>query len=258
VPGGTQTLALGINTAGDVVGTYYRDGTVQSGFLLSGGVFTKIEYPGGVGTILFGINDVGQIVGYTGDATIGFLYDIQTQTFTRLQYSPSTQTLPYAINNAGTVVGLIQNPVSGVAVGFELRGTTYTTMKAPGASRTVLTSINNLDQALVLGQSSFGSVAKAYVFDAGKLTRLSDKGNRGPFAINDNGAISGTYVIHVETDYAGFVSQNNVSQRVRFPGTHRTLAYGINDAGVVVGFFYDSVGNDHGFIWTPPSDPVKK
>jgi probable HAF family extracellular repeat protein len=256
-PGGTQTLAIGINTAGDVVGTY-TDGLVQRGFLLSGGGFTTIDYPDvSKTTILFGINDVGQIVGYTGDATIGFSYDIQAQTFTRLQYSPSTQTLPDAVNNAGTIVGLIQNPTSGVAVGFELNGTIYTTMKAPGALRTVVTSVNNSGQALVVGDYVDGS-EKSYILDEGKLTRLQSKGNhRTAVVINDNGAIAGTYVIH-ETDSAGFLTQNNTSQQIRFPGSHETFVYGINDAGVVVGFFYDSVGNEHGFIWTPPADAEKK
>lgn len=234
----------------------YSDGAGAHGYWLTGTVFTTIDFPGASGTILLGINDVGQIVGYTDDAAIGFLYDIQAQTFTTLEYSASTQTLPFAINNAGTIVGLVQDPVSGLAMGFELNGTRYKTVKAPGAPRTVLTSINNLDQALVLGDY-VGARNKAGILESGNLRKLPPKGNREPVAINDNGAISGSYVVH-QTDHAGFVVQNNTSRQIRFPGSQETFAYGINNAGVVVGFFYDKNTELHGFIWTPPTDAGKE
>ena len=61
VPGATDTQANGINTGGQIVGTYFDPAT--HGFLDSGGSFTPIEIPGATGTRAFGINTGGQIVG---------------------------------------------------------------------------------------------------------------------------------------------------------------------------------------------------
>src|ERR1051325_4967785 len=53
-PGTDSTLALGVNSSGQVVGSYLLAGR-QSGFVLSDGSFSTIEYPGADGTEAFGI-----------------------------------------------------------------------------------------------------------------------------------------------------------------------------------------------------------
>ena len=60
VPGANQTLAYGINDAGQIVGVSWNG---PHGFLLSGGVYTSIDVPGAVETYAAGINDAGQVVG---------------------------------------------------------------------------------------------------------------------------------------------------------------------------------------------------
>src|SRR5262245_7763447 len=62
-PGSYYTY--GINNLGQVVG--YYQGSVNHGFLLSGGVYTTIDPPGSVLTEAHGINDSGQIVGFYFD-----------------------------------------------------------------------------------------------------------------------------------------------------------------------------------------------
>ena len=70
----------GLNGAGDIV-TAYADGTpVQKnsfnanmlgnlhGLLLSGGVYTPLDFPSAIATVAFGLNDGGQIVGSYQDA----------------------------------------------------------------------------------------------------------------------------------------------------------------------------------------------
>jgi uncharacterized membrane protein len=67
----------GINTRGDIVGTYCDSGfpcllgpTGTHGFLLtSKGVFTTIDYPGAVASATTGINTRGDIVGEWADAS---------------------------------------------------------------------------------------------------------------------------------------------------------------------------------------------
>ncbi len=63
VPGATETYALGINGAGQIVG-HSKDAAKNShGFVLAGGRFTPIDVPGRTENRANGINTVGQIVG---------------------------------------------------------------------------------------------------------------------------------------------------------------------------------------------------
>jgi hypothetical protein len=68
VPGGTDTSALGINGAGQIVGNFFATGV--HGFLDSGGMFTQIDAPGATSTEVFGINDSGEIVGVVGGTNV--------------------------------------------------------------------------------------------------------------------------------------------------------------------------------------------
>ena len=56
--------ATGINTRGDIVGTYSDASGKQRGFLLSGGNLTNIDVPGAQYTFAHGINGQGDIVGW--------------------------------------------------------------------------------------------------------------------------------------------------------------------------------------------------
>jgi probable HAF family extracellular repeat protein len=63
VPGARATVAWGINSHGDVVGTYEEASGVLHGFMLSDGQLTSIDFPGAAGTEAYGINPRGDIVG---------------------------------------------------------------------------------------------------------------------------------------------------------------------------------------------------
>ena len=64
-PGNTYTQALGINNAGQIVGSYLAGGSGSLiGYLFSGGTYTTFTGPSGsVLTSPTDINDAGQIVG---------------------------------------------------------------------------------------------------------------------------------------------------------------------------------------------------
>jgi hypothetical protein len=63
VPGARSTIPSGINTAGQIVGTFDAV-TSSDGFLTDGATFTTIDVPGARNTYLQGINVVGQLVGW--------------------------------------------------------------------------------------------------------------------------------------------------------------------------------------------------
>jgi probable HAF family extracellular repeat protein len=68
-PGATETMAMGINDAGDIVGAYQDASEIPHGFLYVRGNFTTIDFPGASGTWAYGINIAGDIMGAYQDAT---------------------------------------------------------------------------------------------------------------------------------------------------------------------------------------------
>jgi hypothetical protein len=64
-----QTVASGINNAGEIVGNYSAHYSNPEGLLYSGGTHTTIAMPGGIGTAASSINNAGVIVGTFGDGT---------------------------------------------------------------------------------------------------------------------------------------------------------------------------------------------
>ena len=63
VPGSSSTDAGGINTSGQVVGTYRNaDGTFH-GFVFDGTTYSTVDFPGASFTYLFGIDASGRAVG---------------------------------------------------------------------------------------------------------------------------------------------------------------------------------------------------
>src|SRR5215831_17435643 len=115
VPGAFDTVAFGINDAGQIVG--YFSTTGRHGFLKDGATFTTIDVPAGANfTELHGINDAGQIVGVFRDATgqHGFLKD--GATFTTIDDPAATgSTTPTGINDAGQIVGFFNSAAGGFA-----------------------------------------------------------------------------------------------------------------------------------------------
>ena len=108
--GGTQ--ALGINNAGQIVGTYSDSSGKSHGFLYNpnANTYSTLDDPlGAQGTLAFDINNAGQIVGFYTDSSSkrhGFLYNLNGGTFITLDDPLATGgTDPSGINDAGQVVG---------------------------------------------------------------------------------------------------------------------------------------------------------
>src|SRR5436190_1345612 len=77
--GPRDTIAQGINDAGQIVGYYFDAGNHQHGFLYSGGIYITLDDPSATnGTFAYGINNAGQIVGSYNDGSgaHGFLLTI--------------------------------------------------------------------------------------------------------------------------------------------------------------------------------------
>jgi hypothetical protein len=113
VPGATLTQAVDINSEEQIVGVYRSMDGVFHMFLLSGGVFTSIDYPGaaatGAANIGVGINPRGDIVGQYRDAsnvTHGFLLDASG--YTTIDIPGYPMTVLTGISPRGEIVGRVR------------------------------------------------------------------------------------------------------------------------------------------------------
>jgi probable HAF family extracellular repeat protein len=257
VPGSIETRVQAIDTAGDIAGSYDN-----SGFVLSGGAYTTINYPEAYSTEIVGMSDFGQLVlDTTGDSYASVLYDSQTQTFTVISCPPdwATYTLAAAINNAGTIVG---STVGYTGFGFEWSPSVATCNQINGGE---VIGITAKGQLVVAVSGRPGPIYTYSLLYRGKYRTLTIPlpiANPGSFVvagINSIGnALVGTYQPSSSGIYSGFLYQGKTLTTLQFPGAAGTYATGVNDAGEVVGYFEDSSGNSHGFTWTPPSGGSKE
>jgi probable HAF family extracellular repeat protein len=250
VPGELDTDCLGINTAGDIVGTY----AAGYGFLLSGGTYTTIAYPGAESTTPFAINDKGQIVGYAefSDAShVGFLYSVAAQSFTEIAYS-SQNTVVTGINESGVMTGYYYSG-EGSGIGFILDGSAWRFLGSSKYPRGITTS-----GAVAGNVESNGNELFMFTFDKGQYQRIQHPSEEFILleGVNPAGDSFVGYYISNNLFY-GFLCQNGSFSSLLFPGSNSTNANGINAAGVIVGQFQDASGI-HGFTWTPPADAAKK
>jgi len=248
-PGTTSTVAIGINDAGQIVGTF-AEGPRGHGFLRdAGGIFTTIDGPGATLTELHGINNAGQIVGFFRDITNsyhGFLRDA-AGSVTTFDVPGAAHTRAYGINDAGQIVGTFV--VGTVARGF-LRDAagSVTTFDVPGA--TFISGVSGINDAgQIVGSFFDGARYHGFLRDAaGSVTTIDAPGATLTLAygINDAGEIVGQF--DDGTRRHGFLRDAAGSfTTIDGPGATSTNAFGINNAGQIVGIFDGGTGR-HGFV----------
>ncbi|MGD8852843.1 MAG: hypothetical protein PVI28_10605, partial [Gammaproteobacteria bacterium] len=111
VPGALTTSAQGVNSAGEIVGSYV-DGSGGHAFLLSSkGAFTTIDFPGALRTFGSDISTSGEIAGsyfvqQDGNRTVhGFLLE-KTGHFATIEFPGAIGTSAEGITPAGEIVGI--------------------------------------------------------------------------------------------------------------------------------------------------------
>jgi uncharacterized membrane protein len=254
VPGASQTQCWGINTAGDVTGSY-ETASGWHGFLLSGGIFTYIDFGTNFNTFLYAINDVGQIAGGTSSPN-GFVYDIATQTFTDISYPGAVVSTATSINNAGRVAGFfaLEHGIYSRNHGFVFQNNQFGVIVHPGWDNTDVWG--EAESGVLVGNGS----GTSFRFRQGTFYPITipNEPNYVAYGINSAGtAITGVYSPSSGSQ-VGFIYQNQVFQPLQFPGYPYTYAFSSNASGVVAGVFQDGAYVSHGFTWTPPADAAKK
>jgi hypothetical protein len=241
----TLTTVFGINSAGDIVGTYNDAVGGQHGFLLSGGQFTTIDVP-------------GSLVGATG----------------------SLSTAARGINPAGDIVGSFTAPVSSAPAGspaycpvlgstYCLKGFLYSQGQFSlvlfpghvGAIAQRITPTGDIYGCL----HDFNTMGTMYGFGMTRFGDTSLQTNGGELADStksvpasmENGATPdastrvGLYLDMTTGFNHGYIVQNGIFQTYDVPGPlgpQQTNIYDMNPAGDFVGIYIGSGGHRHGFL----------
>jgi probable HAF family extracellular repeat protein len=135
--------------------------------------------------------------------------------------------------------------------GFLYTSSGITVLRAPGATDTDATSINDA------GQIAINSSAGPFVYESGSYTPIlgflhnSGVGCCGHLGINDADQVAGELFIPPDR-HLGFVHGlgTDTLTSLDVPGSLNTTASGINDAGQVVGSYMDGSLGVHGFVYS--------
>jgi len=209
-PGSQQTQVIGINntaTGPRTVG-FYITGGVTHGFSKAHGTFSTVDFPGTTFNQLLGVNDLDQAAGYWADS-MGNFHGF--------------------IDNGGSV-GATLSPRVFLVLNIPLNASTMASAQATG--------INNKGWLTGFYIDTKG-VTHGFVLIGGTFTTINYPGATSTAVNGSNnvGQLVGTY-----TDPAmkvhGFVYKGGTFQTVDSPEGHgATILNGINDHGVIVGFF---------------------
>jgi probable HAF family extracellular repeat protein len=221
-PNSMMTQVIGINNTGTTDGFYVDNNNVTHGFTNVHGKFSTVDYPGSAFNQLLGQNDMGQAAGYYS-----------------LSPDNTTPDFPYVYN--------------------ELGGGVFQVITIPGAmGGAQATGINNTQQICGFYIDSNG-VNHGFLLNFGLLETLDAPGSifTQALGLNNKGQVVGQYV-DAGSNTHGFVwSSASGFTTIDAPqGVGSTLVNGINDDGILVGFYGASPINT-GFVAYPNQSSPK-
>jgi len=291
-PNGTarQTVASGINPAGDIVGGFTDGVGRQHGFLFSGGQFTTIDFPGAVATSANGIGPSGDIVGNyiapyipgvsdstpanspaycpaAGSAACikGFLY--RHSKFSTVLFPGHPGAVPQRITPDGDIYGCLHdfdlmNSMFGAAWGrIGESSLTANGGELADPSQSMPMSMNNgatPDGHTIVGfWNDMNGHRHGFVVQNGAFQSYDATASSlltAIWDINPGQQFVGTYVDSSGHRH-GFLQlpEGSAPVNVDYPGAAATVAFGINPDGAIVGQ-YTASGHIHGFVAVPTTD----
>jgi probable HAF family extracellular repeat protein len=209
--------------------------------------FVKIAVSGFTGpnsyTVANGINDNGKVVGMAGTAgSIGESFVFTTKTG---KFSDISTTESYVrINNSDEIVGY--TGYDGSTVGFLMtKPGSFESLLPSGSNTSSANAINN--SAQVLGISQGYALPQYFLFSDGTYTTLSLPSGY-PSGINKNQQIVGS-TNPTLSRMLGYVFASGAVTTFSYPAAFQTFATDINDLGDIVGYFVDSSGTCHAYVY---------
>src|SRR5260370_27608363 len=258
VASGANSVALGLNDKGEVVG-YPTQGDDYQAFLFSYAdkSMTEIGSFGGKLNAACAINSAGQVTGYSQDENghlLAFVFSRNAPIASLGTLDGGSTSEAFGINNRGEVVGDAQsgnqnhrpvlfsnNSVQDLGLGGS---------NEPDAVETAY-AINDAGQ--VVGRHSAGNNAfYAFVFLNGNTTDVSTLGgaNGEALAINKNGQVVGDSDTTEGVAHAFVFEHSKLKDLGTLPGfENASYARGINNSGDIVGES-DSADQKRAFLYT--------
>ena len=254
-PGGRSYQGEGINDAGQVAGYVTNSSGYRNASVWSNGVITSsLASLGGNNSDASAINNAGQVVG-GADTTTGTMHATlwsSNGTVTDLGASSASYSSAVSINNSGQVVGTLNNHATLWSNG----GTSRTDLGTLGGTSSGAYGIN--DAGLIVGNSKNSSGYNHATLWSNSGTTMVDLGTLTNYgtsfaqAISTSGLIagksdvtgvSGTHAalwtvlngVVKGTDLNTFLDASSVNA-----GWVLQTAFGINDAGSIVGQAYNT------------------
>ncbi len=226
IPNSTYVQPNGINNAGLVTG-YYTDASNNThGFVWQNGVVQTLDYPGATATYLSGTNNRGVLIGYYVDASNtvhAITYSVTSSGWAMLPDIPDYPGIqPGGINDDGVAVGYAGGfPFGQVAWIWHPDSQSYSFFTEPAAaeSSTLPAAVN--DKREVVGR--FQTVPG-----------------------NDHGFLrEGCREANLED-----TEENSAFRNIDVPGGFDTQPTGINNRGMIAGWFFDANFDEFGFVRT--------
>ncbi|HQR12317.1 MAG TPA: right-handed parallel beta-helix repeat-containing protein, partial [Casimicrobiaceae bacterium] len=261
-PGASTTLLFGLNNAGQLAGLTQVGGEAF-GFVYGGGFAPVPPPPTSVWpyTTAYGVNDAGVVVGAVSDyagVRAGFI--LNGGAYTYFSKVGSTSLEARAIGPSGLITGQYVETATSHTNGYiyDPGPAAFTDITYPGSTVVIASGINASGLSVgSLNQPGIGGFG--YVRDtAGIITPFQVSGGftraRG---VNDAGLVSGYFGPAGSGPYTSFVGNAALGyQSLSMPGAVNTAAYGVNNAGQVVGNWAGADGINHGFIASPAILPI--
>ena len=172
-----------------------------------------------------------------------------TFTWGLIDFPRSNTTTATGIDNQGRIVGGyddgdVENYVPGNNA-FQLKGKAFSSFDFPGAVQTVAFGSNKSGEIIGAFVDSSGAYHGFTLVDKTYTQFDCPAGGTVPYAINDSGEIVGW----CGGSATGFLLSGGVYTTIAVPGANFTWAEGINNAGVIVGWYYvDGSAGYQGFV----------
>lgn len=201
LPGSQASGATGINTSGQIVGSYSDVGGTVHGFLFSGGVVTNVDDPNASAgsTNPYDLNDAGEIVGYYIDS-VNVTHGFSTPdgiNFITIDCPGATSTIATGVNTSGDISGQYTDAFL-ITHGFLLKAGVFTTLDFPLATFTVALGINDSDEiAGYFVDKNNGE--HGFIYSANRFAQVDVAGAKYTqlTRIKNNGRITGDYADNI-------------------------------------------------------------
>jgi uncharacterized membrane protein len=163
-------------------------------------------------------------------------------------------TIASAINVHGEIVGRYTDQQDRVHAFLIDRSGAFRTLDFPGAQLSVARGLN--DRGDVVGQFEAGAARHGFLYNQGKYVQLDFPGTGAEgtetfaWGISNRGDVVGRFTLRRGDGPHGFVLSGGQWKRIDHPQSNTSAIDGINDAGEMVGIWFDENQNEHSFRLT--------